>query len=43
MGLGFERFALRVEAEGNDYPGVDLHGAITFDYAGLFLYGTIAF
>ena len=43
IGLGVETFHFGVEADGNDFPGVDIRGEITFDYAAAFLYGTIAF
>lgn len=38
IGLGFDTLAINVEAEGEDWPGVDLNGKVSFDYAGLQLY-----
>lgn len=38
LGLGFDAFHLAIEAENEDYPGVDFAGNIKFDYTGLLLY-----
>jgi hypothetical protein len=36
--LGFDTFNFRLEADGEDWPGVDLKGNVEFNYAGLQLY-----
>lgn len=38
IGLGFDTLKVRLEADGEDWPGVDLRGNVEFDYAGLQLY-----
>ena len=38
MGLGFDTFAMKLEAEGEDYPEIDLRGSVEFKYTGLQLY-----
>ena len=38
IGLGFDALGINVEAEGEDYPGIDLNGKVNFNYAGLQLY-----
>lgn len=38
IGLGFDTFKIQLEADGEDWPGVDLRGNVEFDYAGLQLY-----
>jgi hypothetical protein len=38
IGLGFDAMGLRMEAKNEDWPGVDLNGKITFNYAGAQLY-----
>ena len=38
IGLGFDTFNLRLEADGEDWPGIDLKGNVEFNYAGLQLY-----
>jgi len=38
IGLGFDTLAINVEAEGEDWPGIDLNGKVNFNYAGLQLY-----
>lgn len=43
FGAGVESFRLNVEAEGNDYPGIDFKGNIEFNYTGLELYTRILF
>ena len=43
LGMGIESFNLEVEAQGSDYPNVDLVGAFGFKYLGLMLYGKLYF
>lgn len=43
IGMGIESFNLEVEAQGSDYPNVDLMGAFGFKYLGLMLYGKLYF
>ena len=43
IGLGFERFELFLEADGEDYPNIDFKGNIEFDYFGLQLYANLFF
>jgi hypothetical protein len=38
FGLAFDSMKLTVEAEGNDYPGVDFNGAVNISYIGALLY-----
>jgi hypothetical protein len=38
IGLGFDTFGFRLEADGEDWPGIDLKGNVEFNYAGLQLY-----
>ncbi|BBO78544.1 hypothetical protein DSCW_59610 [Desulfosarcina widdelii] len=38
IGLGFDTLHIDVQAEGEDWPGVDLNGKVNFNYAGLQLY-----
>jgi hypothetical protein len=38
FGLGFESFGMNVEAQGEDYPGIDFEGRIDFRYVGLMFY-----
>jgi hypothetical protein len=38
IGLGADSFKLRAEADGEDYPSVDLKGNLEFDYFGLQAY-----
>lgn len=38
IGLGFDTLAVNVEAEGEDWPGIDFKGNVEFNYAGLQLY-----
>lgn len=38
IGVGFDTFGFRLEADGEDWPGVDLKGNVEFNYAGLQLY-----
>jgi hypothetical protein len=41
--LEYENFNLKVEAEGNDYPEIDLVGEIEYKYFGAMLYATFYF
>lgn len=43
FGLAFESFRARIEAKGGDYPEIDFHGKIVYEYFGLMLYGKIFF
>ena len=43
FGLGFNNFNLQIEAEGEDYPGIDFKGEIYFKYTGLLLYAKVFF
>ncbi|MEE4600426.1 MAG: hypothetical protein V2J65_04025 [Desulfobacteraceae bacterium] len=38
IGMGFDTLNVSVEAENEDWPGVDLNGKVDFKYAGLQLY-----
>ena len=38
FGLGFDTLGVRLDADGEDWPGVDFDGSVRFDYAGLQLY-----
>jgi hypothetical protein len=38
IGLGFDTFGLRLQADEEDWPGVDLNGKVSFNYAGVQLY-----
>jgi hypothetical protein len=38
IGLGFDTMRINVEAEDEDWPGIDLNGKVNFNYAGLQLY-----
>jgi len=38
IGVGFDTFGLRLEADGEDWPGIDLKGNVEFNYAGVQLY-----
>lgn len=38
FGLGFDTFAMDLESENEDWPGVDLRGSVGFRYTGLQLY-----
>ena len=38
IGLGIDSLAINVEAEGEDWPGIDFNGDVEFNYAGLQLY-----
>jgi hypothetical protein len=43
FGLGFNTFNLDIEAEGEDYPGIDFKGELDFKYTGLLLYAKMFF
>lgn len=43
IGLGIDAFNLKVEAEGEDYPGIDLNGQVQFGYIGAQLYAKFFF
>jgi hypothetical protein len=43
FGLAGNVFNLSIEADGEDYPGIDFKGEIEFRYAGLLLYAKIPF
>jgi hypothetical protein len=38
LGLGFDSLGVRVDADGEDWPGIDLNGKVEFNYVGLQLY-----
>lgn len=38
IGLGFDTFGIRIEADGEDWPEIDLKGKVNFNYAGIQLY-----
>lgn len=43
FGLGFNALNIGIEADGEDYPGVDFKGELHFNYMGLLLYTKILF
>lgn len=43
FGLGFNTFDLSIEADGEDYPGIDFKGELGFRYTGLLLYAKMPF
>lgn len=43
IGLGFDTMGITVEADGEDWPGVDFKGKVEFDYIGLQLYARLFF
>jgi len=43
FGLGIDSFLLKIEAEDEDYPNIDLRGNVEFHYVGLQLYARISF
>jgi len=43
FGLGVDAFQLGIEADGEDYPGIDFVGDMTFGYLGLALYAKYQF
>ena len=38
VGLGFDSFQIKVKADGEDYPEIDLRGDVKVSYTGLQLY-----
>ena len=38
LGLGFDALNVRVKADGDDYPAVDLNGKVDYNFTGLQLY-----
>jgi hypothetical protein len=42
-GATVDTFSFRLEADGEDYPGIDLKGNVEFNYAGLQLYLGVCF
>lgn len=43
IGIGFESFRAGIEANKEDYPGVDFKGKIEFEYSGVQLFGKFYF
>ena len=43
LGLGADSFALKLAANGKDYPEMNFNGDINFNYVGLMLYGKYYF
>ncbi len=43
FGIGLDRFKVSIEAEGEDYPNIDFHGAFGFSYVGAMLYCKVYF
>jgi hypothetical protein len=43
IGLGFENFRVNLQADGEDYPGIDFRGNLEYNYVGLQLYGRVFF
>jgi hypothetical protein len=43
FGLAFNTFHLDIEADGEDYPGIDFKGELSFKYTGLLLYAKVPF
>jgi len=43
FGLGFDSLNVRVEADGDDYPGIDFQGEVNFHYTGFQLYAKLYF
>ena len=43
FGLGLDALRMGLEADGEDYPGIDLRGNVEFDYTGVMLYGRFFF
>jgi len=43
FGLGFDSLNVHVEADGEDYPGIDFKGEVNFNYTGLLLYAKLYF
>ena len=38
IGVGFDSLSVKVEADGEDWPGIDFNGDVKFNYASLQLY-----
>jgi hypothetical protein len=38
IGVGFDTLKVSIEAEDEDWPGIDLKGKVQFNYTGLQLY-----
>jgi len=43
FGLGLDSLNVQVEADGEDYPGIDFKGEVDFQYTGLLLYAKLYF
>jgi hypothetical protein len=43
FGLGFDSLNVQVEADGDDYPGIDFKGEVNFHYTGFQLYAKLYF
>jgi hypothetical protein len=43
FGLGFDSLNVKVESDGEDYPGIDFKGEVDFQYTGLLLYAKLYF
>ncbi len=43
FGIGYDKFDLKLEANGSDYPNIDFIGEIKFAYTGLLLYTKVYF
>jgi len=43
FGIGLDSFKLHIEAEGEDYPNIDLNGSFEFSYVGLMAYCKVYF
>jgi len=43
FGLGFDSMNVHVEADGDDYPGIDFKGEVDFQYTGFQLYAKLYF
>ncbi len=43
FGLGFDSLNVKVEADEEDYPGIDFQGKVNFHYTGLQLYAKLYF
>jgi hypothetical protein len=43
FGLGFDSLNVHINADGEDYPGIDFKGEVNFNYTGLELYAKLYF
>ena len=43
FGMGVDALRLALQADGEDYPGIDLEGDVNFSYTGITLYGRFFF